>query len=227
LATHYDPDFRFHFKDANEQSEMLQWLFWQNAGLGPMQGQANHFVRYAPEKIEYGVKRYANETKRLYAVLEERLAEREWIVGGKYSVVDISCFAWVRWAGWAGIEIGEFPKLKEWCERIEGRETVKRGLRVPDGEDQIEKLRRDPDVADPFQEWVMRKYLNWVVRGRCTDDEQRGRMRLRRSMGSKHATIQMYWRYQNLYDSRGSSPCLVLHVSTQVWRRICRVEKSA
>jgi glutathione S-transferase len=156
LAEHYDPDYTFHFREPNDRSEMLQWLFFQNAGVGPMQGQANHFFRYAPEKIEYGIKRYQNETKRLYSVLETRLENREYLVGGKYSIADMSTFTWVRWAPWAGIELDGFPRLKEWCERIEGREAVKKGLRVPGGEDQIDRLRKDPDVADPFQEWVMK-----------------------------------------------------------------------
>lgn len=156
LAEHYDPTYQFSFADANKRSETLQWLFFQNAGVGPMQGQANHFFRYAPEKIEYGIKRYQNETRRLYSVLEARLQGNKWLVGDKYSIADISTFAWVRWAGWAGIEISEFPALKEWAERIEARGPVKKGLKVPGGEDQIDKLRRDPDVGDPFQEWVMK-----------------------------------------------------------------------
>jgi glutathione S-transferase len=123
-----------------------------------MQGQANHFFRYAPEKIPYGIKRYQNETKRLYSVLETRLQDRTYLVGEKYSVADISTFTWVRWAPWAGIELSEFPKLEKWAQRIEEREAVKKGLRVPGGgEDQIERLRRDPNVGDPFQEWVMSK----------------------------------------------------------------------
>jgi glutathione S-transferase len=159
LAEHYDKDFQFSFSDADERSEMIQWLFFQNAGVGPMQGQANHFFRYAPEKIEYGIKRYQNETKRLYSVLDSRLEGRDFLAGkgrGKYSVADISTFTWVRWAPWAGIDLGEFPRLKKWAEGIEGREKVKEGLKVPSGEDQIEKLRRDPNVKDPFSQWVMK-----------------------------------------------------------------------
>ena len=124
-----------------------------------MQGQANHFVRYAPQTIDYGIKRYQNETKRLYSVLEERLQERDFLAGkgrGKYSLADITTFTWVRWAPWAGIELEEFPRLKEWAERIEKREAVGRGLRVPGGEDQIERLRRNPDAEDPFKEWVQK-----------------------------------------------------------------------
>lgn len=158
LAEHYDKEFKFSFEETNERSEMLQWLFFQNAGVGPMQGQSNHFFRYAPEKIQYGIDRYRNETKRLYSVLEARLQHREYLVGangGKYSVADMSTFTWVRWAPWAGIELDEFPKLKQWAEKIEGREKVKKGLKVPNGEDQIDRLRRDPNVGDPFQKWVM------------------------------------------------------------------------
>lgn len=141
LAEHYDKSFKFSFQDADEQSEMIQWLFFQNAGVGPMQGQANHFVRYAPERVEYGVKRYQNETKRLYSVLEERLKDRDFLAGrngGKYSVADMSTFTWVRWAPWAGIELEpQFPRLKAWCDGIEKREAVQKGLLVPTGEDQV------------------------------------------------------------------------------------------
>jgi len=157
LAEHYDKDFKFSFQDSDERMDMIQWLFFQNAGVGPMQGQANHFVRYAPEKIDYGTKRYKNETKRLYSVLEARLQDRDYLAGkgrGKYSIADITTFTWVRWAPWAGIEMTKFPKLKKWCEEIEERDAVKRGLLVPSGEDQIEKLRRNPDVQDPFKAWV-------------------------------------------------------------------------
>ncbi|MCJ1477182.1 hypothetical protein MMC13_005853 [Lambiella insularis] len=161
LVEHYDPEHKFSFTDANERSEMAQWLFFQNAGLGPMQGQANHFFRYAPMKIQYGIDRYQNECKRLYTVLESRLKDgsREYLVGangGKYSVADMSTFTWVRWAGWAGIALEQFPTLQKWMEKIEARPAVQKGLRVPDAEDQIVKLRRDPNVGDPFQQWVMK-----------------------------------------------------------------------
>lgn len=159
LAEHYDSAHDFSFDAPDEKSEMLQWLFFQNAGLGPMQGQSNHFFRYAPEKIQYAIDRYLNETKRLYTVLEERLQNREYMVGrgkGRYSIVDISTFAWVRWAPWAGIALEEFPRLRAWAERIEGREAVKKGLLVPTGEDQIVRLRKDPNVNDPFKGWIIK-----------------------------------------------------------------------
>ncbi|KAF2254811.1 glutathione S-transferase [Trematosphaeria pertusa] len=145
LAEHYDKDFAFRFQDADEKSEMLQWLFFQNAGVGPMQGQANHFFRYAPETIQYGIDRYQNETKRLYSVLEERLKDREYLAGkgkGKYSVADMSTFTWVRWGPWAGIELEKFPRLYDWMKKIEARPAVQKGLLVPND--------------DPFKEWVMK-----------------------------------------------------------------------
>lgn len=78
---------------------MLSWLTWMQSGIGPMQGQANHFYRYAPEKIEYAVNRYQTETKRLYQVLNDRLKAQEeageglWLVGGKYTIADLCCFS--------------------------------------------------------------------------------------------------------------------------------------
>lgn len=128
--------------------------------LPAMQGQSNHFFRYAPTKIQYGIDRYLNETKRLYGVLDTRLSQpgRQYLAGkgsGKYSVADISNFTWVRWAPWAGVDLTQFPNLNAWMERIEQRPAVQKGLLVPKGEDQIVKLRRDPNVADPFKDFVM------------------------------------------------------------------------
>jgi glutathione S-transferase len=162
LVEHYDKEFKFSFQDPDERSEMIQWLFFQNAGVGPMQGQANHFFRYAPSKIQYGIDRYQNECKRLYSVLESRLSDnggRQYLAGkngGKYSVADISTFTWVRWGPWAGIDVTKFPKLSEWMERIEQRPAVQKGLLVPNGEDQIVRLRSDPNVDDPFKGWVQK-----------------------------------------------------------------------
>jgi glutathione S-transferase len=159
LTDHYDPTHRLSYapEDWEHRSELLQWLFFQNAGIGPMQGQANHFFRYAREKIPYAIERYQTETKRLYGVLEERLmGQGDWLVGNKYTIADISCFAWVRWAAWAGVELGEFPKVREWAERIEERKAVKRGLKVPDAEDTIERLRKG-DERDEWGAWVRKQ----------------------------------------------------------------------
>lgn len=103
------------------------------------------------------IDRYQNECKRLYSVLEKRLEGQEYLVGNRYTVADISTFTWVRWSGWAGILMDKFPNLQKWMETIEARPAVQKGLLVPDGQpDQIERLRRDPNVADPFQKWVMK-----------------------------------------------------------------------
>lgn len=77
-----------------------------------MQGQANHFVRYAPEKIEYAQQRYVNETKRLYSVLEMQLRNADWLAAQKYTIADIANFSWVTASSWAGVDLNEFPKLK-------------------------------------------------------------------------------------------------------------------
>ncbi|KAG8996623.1 glutathione S- transferase, nitrogen catabolite repression regulator, partial [Tulasnella sp. JGI-2019a] len=98
LVQHYDPDFKFMFdpvNDANNYSEALQWIFFTHGGIGPMQGQAAHFFRFAPEKIPYAIDRYITEVKRLYSVLESRLQSRDYLVGdgrGRYSIADMNCF---------------------------------------------------------------------------------------------------------------------------------------
>jgi len=135
---------------------MIQWLFWMNAGLGPMQGQANHFFRYTKEKIPYAIERYINETKRLYGVLEKHFANgNQYLVGNKYSVADMSTFTWVRWAQWAGVELKEFPNVAGWVERIESRPAVKKGLEIPNGPDTIAKLKNDPEFAEKeAKKWI-------------------------------------------------------------------------
>ena len=84
-------------------------------GLGPMQGQAHHFVRYAPEQIEYGIKRYTNETRRLYGVIEKHLSEgREWLAAGQYTIADMANFSWVYMHDWAGTPCSACCILKAW-----------------------------------------------------------------------------------------------------------------
>lgn len=100
-----------------------------------MQGQANHFNLYAPEKIPYAINRYLEETKRLYSVLETRLAASPFLAGETYGIADIKTFGWVRLAKHTGIDITGFPKLKAWAEGIEARPAVKRGLSVPEWRD--------------------------------------------------------------------------------------------
>ncbi|MCJ1454762.1 hypothetical protein MMC28_005115 [Mycoblastus sanguinarius] len=135
LVDQYDTE---HYKisyprGTREYYEMNNWLFFLNAGVGPMQGQANHFHRYAPETIPYGVSRYQNETRRLYGVLDKHLqgSESGYLVGDRCTIADIAHWGWVAAAGWAGVDIEEFPHLKKWEERMLAREGVERGRHVP------------------------------------------------------------------------------------------------
>lgn len=134
LVEQYDKDHKISFpQGTREHYEMVNWMYFMNAGVGPMQGQANHFSRYAPEYIEYGVNRYQNETRRLYGVLDKHLAGSKsgYLVGDHVSIADISHWGWVASAGWAGVDIDEFPHLKAWEDRMAQREGVEKGRHVP------------------------------------------------------------------------------------------------
>jgi GST-like protein len=106
--------------DLRQRVEVLQWLFWQMAGLGPMAGQNHHFSQYAPEKLPYAINRYVNETGRLYAVLNQRLADREF-VAGNYSIADIAAYPWIVPHENQGQNLDDFPNLKRWFETIQAR----------------------------------------------------------------------------------------------------------
>ncbi|MEQ1808015.1 MAG: glutathione binding-like protein, partial [Burkholderiaceae bacterium] len=110
--------------------EVLEWLMFQMGGVGPMLGQAHHFRIYAPEKIDYAVNRYTNEAKRLYGVMDKRLAKSRYIAGPEYSVADIAIFPWLRSWKNQGIEWSDYPHLKGWFDEIEARPAVQRGVQV-------------------------------------------------------------------------------------------------
>jgi len=105
--------------------EVLQWLYWQMAGLGPMAGQNHHFVQYAPEKLPYAMERYIKETNRLYGVLNKRLADREFIAGD-YSIADMACYPWIVPHERQQQRLEDFPNLKRWFEAIAARPAVQR-----------------------------------------------------------------------------------------------------
>jgi len=117
--------------DRKGRSEVIQWLMFQMGGLGPMQGQANVFFRYAPEKIPYAIERYQTETKRLYKVLDTRLADREFLCGD-YSIADIANWSWASIHFWAGVNISDLPNLQRWIEAIRARPAVQRGIVIPE-----------------------------------------------------------------------------------------------
>ena len=116
--------------DPRERYATLEWLMFQMGGLGPMLGQAHHFRQYAPETIDYAVNRYTNEAARLYGVMDRRLADRDWLAGGAYSMADIACYPWIRPHDNQGQSLDDFPHLKQWFERISARPAVERGVQV-------------------------------------------------------------------------------------------------
>ena len=116
-------------KDAPGRVEVLQWLFWQMGGLGPMLGQNLHFGQYAPEKIPYAIDRYVDETSRLFKVLDKRLADREFIAD-KYSIADIASYPWVFKHPYLQLELEDFPNLTRWFETIEQRPAVARAYEI-------------------------------------------------------------------------------------------------
>lgn len=106
--------------DLRARQETLQWLYWQMGGLGPMLGQNHHFKTYAPEKIDYAINRYVGETARLYAVLNKRLADREFIAG-EYSIADMACYPWIIPHERQGQDLNDFPHIKRWFDTIAAR----------------------------------------------------------------------------------------------------------
>lgn len=117
-------------KSAKDRSVAIQWLMFQMGGVGPMQGQANVFTRYAPEPIPFAIERYQKEVRRLYEVLDRRLSEAEYLAG-EYSVADVATWPWVRLAGWAGVSTDGLANLERWFEVVGGRPAVDKGMDVP------------------------------------------------------------------------------------------------
>jgi GSH-dependent disulfide-bond oxidoreductase len=116
--------------DVRERWEVMQWVMFQMGHIGPMLGQAHHFLQYAPEKIEYAMNRYRNEAKRLYGVVDKQVEENEWIAGGEYSIADMSIMPWLRFPERQGVNIEEYPNLRAWRDRIAARPAVKKALEV-------------------------------------------------------------------------------------------------
>jgi GSH-dependent disulfide-bond oxidoreductase len=121
---------RFLPEARAQRFEVIQWLMFQMGGVGPMFGQVHHFLRSAPERVEYAIERYSKEARRLYAVLDRHLSDREWL-GSAYSVADIATYPWVARHEWHKVELAEFPQVKRWFETIGSRPAVQRGMKVP------------------------------------------------------------------------------------------------
>ena len=121
---------RFMPADVRGKYEVLEWLMFQMGGVGPMLGQAHHFRIYAPAKISYAVDRYTNEAKRLYGVMNKRLAKARYIGGSEYSIADIAIFPWLRSWKNQGIDWNDFPHLRGWFDEVSARPAVMRGVEV-------------------------------------------------------------------------------------------------
>lgn len=137
--------------------DALQWLMWQMGGVGPMLGQAHHFHNYAPERfpretLQYGIDRYVNEANRLYGVLEKRLAGRDWVAAGEYTIADMAIFPWLRFPENQGVEIDDYPKVKSWRDRIWARPAVLKAL-----ETLAESRRAGPGYSDKAWEMLYGK----------------------------------------------------------------------
>jgi GST-like protein len=120
---------QFIADDARGRAEVLEWLFWQVAGLGPMAGQNHHFSRYAPDKIPYAIERYVKETNRLYGVLDRRLADREFVAGA-YSIADMAAYPWIVPHEAQGQKLADFPNLNRWFAAIGSRPATVRAYDV-------------------------------------------------------------------------------------------------
>jgi GST-like protein len=120
---------KFYPKDERKRVEVEEWLFWQMANLGPMAGQAHHFRLYAPEKLPYAIERYTNECRRLYGIMEKRLAKRDYLCGD-YSIVDMACIGWARPWERQGQDPSEFPNVARWRTRVMERPAVVRGMAI-------------------------------------------------------------------------------------------------
>jgi GST-like protein len=122
---------KFLSKDPAQKYKTLEWLMWQMGGVGPMFGQAHHFLRAAPSKIEYGIKRYVDEAKRLYGVLDKQLASNAFAAGADYSIADMAIFPWTARHEWHTVNLADFPNVKRWYDTINARPAVTKGMAVP------------------------------------------------------------------------------------------------
>lgn len=132
---------RFIPNNLRGRVDVLQWLFWQMGGLGPMAGQNHHFSAYAPEKIPYAIDRYVRETARLYGVLNKRLADREFIAGD-YSIADMACYPWIVSHERQEQNLDDFPNLKRWFDHIQARPATRRAYEKAD------QINTQPSVND-------------------------------------------------------------------------------
>ncbi|WP_417669620.1 glutathione S-transferase family protein [Roseibium sp.] len=121
---------KFMPKEAEARAKTIEWLMWQMGGLGPMLGQAHHFLHFNPGKAEYAEDRFGTETRRLYRVLDKQLEGKDYIVGD-YSIADMACWPWISRYEWQQIDLSDFPNVKAWYQRLLARPAVQKGYHVP------------------------------------------------------------------------------------------------
>lgn len=122
---------KFLPKDARGRTETLQWLMFQMGGVGPMFGQAHHFMKFAPAKIEYGIERYGKETKRLYGVMDARLAKVPYLAGSEYTIADMATYPWVARHEFHQVDLAAFANVKRWFDALSARPGIAKGMAVP------------------------------------------------------------------------------------------------
>ncbi|KAM0336657.1 hypothetical protein ACHAPQ_003962 [Fusarium lateritium] len=153
LTRKYDSENKFSFKiDDDDYTHAESWIGWQHGGVGPMQGQANHFLDAEPT-MPYGIQRYVGETERLYGILDKRLSDRDYIVGpgrGRFSIADIALIGWTNRIPNSTISWEQFPNVKAWFARLLERPAVRRGMLLPSGKDK-------PTGLDPVDEETRKK----------------------------------------------------------------------
>jgi len=121
---------KFLPSDIRKRWQVTQWLMFQMGHIGPMLGQAHHFLGYAPEKIEYAMNRYKNEANRLYGVVERRLKESKFLASDDYTIADMAAMPWMRFPERQGVDIAEYPNVQRWRDGIAARPAVKKALEV-------------------------------------------------------------------------------------------------
>ncbi|MBI3451422.1 MAG: glutathione S-transferase N-terminal domain-containing protein [Rhodospirillales bacterium] len=131
LAYLADKTGRFYPADPRKRYIVLQWLMFQMGGVGPMFGQAHHFMRNPKEEVPYAIARYGAEAKRLYGVMNVRLGQAEFLGSGEYTIADIATYPWVARHDWHRVDLNEFPNVKRWYDAIGARPAVQKGMKVP------------------------------------------------------------------------------------------------
>jgi len=122
---------RFLPRSVRDKYDALQWLMFQMGNVGPIFGQAHHFIRAKKDEVPYGTERYTKETRRLYGVLDAHLAKTPFLAAGEYTIADIATYPWTARHEWHRVDLAEFPNVKRWFDTISRRPAVVRGMAVP------------------------------------------------------------------------------------------------